>query len=174
MSVTLEDVAYRVLPRVHTGRLFAESEWRTLVAAAEVLLEGAAVSLPARRVADNVERFLFEGRSRRAWRVRVLLTTIELSTLPLYGKRFSELSLDERRRVVVERFARGGHIWRLCAKVRLLVMMGAYGDERASEAVGYVPVAERPRLSNQIIPLRVPPRVEAHHARDRRGSRAIA
>jgi hypothetical protein len=146
MALILEEVAYRVLPRVVAGRSLADSEWRTLVRAAESLLEGSAARVDPERVADNVERFLAVGRSRRAWRVRVLLTLTEY--LPLFhGRRpFSTLSLAERRSWIQERWIGRGGLASLCARVRLLVLMGAYGDAQALDDIGLVPVALRTRF----------------------------
>ncbi len=140
------ELAYRLLPRVEPGRALADAEWRTLVSAAEVLLDGSPCRTPPTRVADNVERFLSEGRSRRAWRCRVLMYLVEWSAWPQYQRRFSELTLAERRRLIEERYVGGGYAFRLCAKIRYLVLMGAYGDPQAARATGYVPLEERGRF----------------------------
>lgn len=145
MAVTLEDLSYRVLPRVRPGRALADSEWATLMRAAETLNEGSPTAVSPARVADNVERFLVAGRSRRAFRVRVLLTLLDCLPLVLYGRRFRELSLPARRRLVEERFIGGKHVWGLCAKVRLLVLVGTYGDKAAHPATGFVPIPLRAR-----------------------------
>lgn len=146
----LEELAYRLLPRVAPGRALADSEWRTLAAYAEVLLDGVPVETTPARVADHLERFLIAGRSRRAWRCRVLFTLIELATLPTHGRTFSSLDVDARRSVILERFAApdAGRLDRICSKARYLVLVGIYGDdERAPRATGFVPVPLRPRFS---------------------------
>ena len=147
MPSMLDELAYRLLPMVDPGRVLAASEWRTLVAASEALLDCSAIGVPPQDVADNVERFLTRGRSKRAYRVRVLLRLAEYATLPQYRAAFSELPLATRRRVVLSHWVEGRHVWRLCAKVRLLVTMGAYGDRRAHEFVGFVTVALRKRFA---------------------------
>lgn len=146
MALTLEEVAYRVLPRVIAGRSLADSEWRTLARAAETLLEGGAVRLDPERVADNVERFLATGRSPRAWRVRVLLTMVEWLPLLHRRPRFSALGPSERRSWIEARWVGGGGLASLCARVRLLVLIGAYGDPCALDDIGPVPVALRTRF----------------------------
>lgn len=146
MWISLERVVRRVLPAVDAGRALSRSERVTLMQAAEVLLEGAAVELAASRVADNIDAFLVAGRSRRAWRVRVLLRVIELTPMATHRRPFSRLTRAERRALVRERWTTGHHVYRLCAKVRNLVILGAYGDPRAAEATGYVPVPKRPRF----------------------------
>lgn len=147
--LTLETLATRVLPRVSgAGRVLARSEWRTLAAAAAALVAGGPHGISAEDVADNVERFLVAGRSRRAWRVRVLLTLIEIHPLSLrgYRRRFSALTRAEQRAIAREHWAGGRGLGRICGKVKHLVVLGAYGDPRAAARTGYVPVPSRRRL----------------------------
>jgi hypothetical protein len=148
----LDEVAYRVLPQVAPGRAFASSEWRTLRAAAEVLLEALPIEITASEVADNVERFLCTGRSKRAWRCRVLLTLLELITLHTHARRFSSLSQSERKALFTERVIGARGVWGVCAKVRYLVLMGAYGDERVHAQLGvWVPGPARPKRGLPLI-----------------------
>jgi hypothetical protein len=146
MRVTLEDAAYLVLPRVPVGRVLAHPEWLTLVRVAEVLMSGAPHDVTAERIADNVEEFLRAGRSRRAWRVRVLMHIIEHAPLATNGRRFGDLSPSERRALVEQKWIGGHGVWRICSKVKNLVVLGAYGDRRAAKQTGYVPVPLRPRF----------------------------
>jgi hypothetical protein len=149
MRMTLEDVAYKLLPRVAPGRALAHGEWLTLVNVAEVLLEGAPHKTSPERVADNIERFLVAGRSRRAWRVRLLLQIIEWSPLAAGRARFSALRPPARRTFIEDKWiADHRHVWRVCAKVRDLVVLGIYGDSRAGVQTGYVPVPLRPRFKH--------------------------
>ena len=46
--------------------------------------------------------------------------------------------------------------WGLCAKVKLLVLAGAYGDARAHAYLGVLPVPQRPRFREAPVPLRRP------------------
>jgi hypothetical protein len=141
-----EAIAYRLLPRVEPGRSLASEEWTTLVRLAEVLLEGSPVAAEPERVADNVERFLTVGRSRRAWRCRLLFHLVEYSSLLTHGRPFSALSRVERRHLIEQHYVNGQHVFRLCAKVRYLVLMGAYGDASAAAATGFVPLEQRERF----------------------------
>ena len=143
---SLEDVAYRLLPRVAPGAALARSERRTLVHAAEILVGGGPHGITPEEVADNVERFLVAGRSRRAWRVRILLTVIELAPVATHGKTFGALSRSQRRAIVETEWIPGRRLGRLCAKVKNLVVLGAYGDPRAAARTGYVPVLRRKRF----------------------------
>jgi hypothetical protein len=143
--VNLEIVARFILPSVRPGDFFASSERRTLTAAAEAMLRGSPVSIAPEEVAGNVERFLLRGRSQRAWRIRLLLTLIEFTPLLLLRRRFSRLSCDQRVRLIEERYVHGRYLWALCAKVKHLVYLGAYGGPAGERAVGFVPVSMRPR-----------------------------
>lgn len=147
MPITLEQVAYRLLPRVAAGRALADAEWTTLTRLAETLLAGTGLAVTPARVADNVERFLIRGQSQRAWRVRVLMTLVELAPLTHCGRTFGQLSTAERRALVQQRFVGGRGVWAICAKARLFVIMGAYGDAHAPAATGFVPMAERDRFA---------------------------
>lgn len=155
----LDQVAYRVLPQVAPGRALASNEWRTLRAAAEVLLEDLPLEITSCEVADNVERFLCTGRSKRAWRCRVLLTLLELIPLSTHARCFSALSLAERRALFAERIIGARGLWGVCAKVRYLVIMGAYGDERAHAQLGvWVPGPARPERTKRGLPVLKPVR----------------
>jgi hypothetical protein len=146
MRWTLEELSYRVLPRVDPGRALADVEWRTLSRVAEAMHQSMSERPSAEEVADNVERFLSIGRWKRAFRVRALLTLIEWLPLTTHRKSFSSLSVEQRRELIAKRFVAGEHVWAVCAKVRLLVVMGTFGDARARAATGYIPVAERTRF----------------------------
>jgi hypothetical protein len=126
--------------------VLSAAERATLVAAAEVLVDASAHGMTADDVATNVETFLRVGRSRRAWRVRLLLRCVELSSLPRYRRPFRLLSREQRRALVLEDWLHGGRIGRLCTKVKNLVILGTYGDLRAAAKTGYVPVDRRRRF----------------------------
>jgi hypothetical protein len=156
---SLDELAYRVLPQVPPGRALASSEWRTLRAAAEVLLEALPIAITDSEVADNVERFLCTGQSKRAWRCRVLLTLLELIPLHTHARRFSTLTQAERKLLFAERVIGAHGVWGVCAKVRYLVIMGAYGDERVHAQLGiWVPGAQRPARAKRGLPVLKPVR----------------
>jgi hypothetical protein len=161
----LDEVAYRVLPQIAPGRALASSEWRTLRAAAEVLLEDLPIEITSAEVADNVERFLCTGRSKRAWRCRVLLTWLELIPLHTHGRRFTALTLAERRALFAQRIIGARGLWGVCGKVRYLVIMGAYGDERVHAQLGvWVPGPARPERSLPVLKPRNGRNGHAHSA----------
>ncbi len=102
--------------------------------------------LPPEDIADNVERFLIRGRSRRAWRVRALMHVVEWSPLTIGRRPLSQMSPVERRRLVEERYVDGRGIWGICAKARYLVLLGAYGDARLHAPTSYVLRIETPSV----------------------------
>jgi hypothetical protein len=143
----LDRLAAALLPRVAPGQFFSPVERRVMTAAAETMLDGAGLPLTPERVARNVEEFLLCGRSRRAWRIRVLCLVIEWAPLVFLAarSRFSRLTPAARRALVARRYVGGRGVWSLCGKIRHLVYLGAYGDERANPAVGFVPWPLRAR-----------------------------
>jgi hypothetical protein len=147
--VRLQSILLRALPLPPPGRALAESEYRTLVAITEVLFPTPAREIPPEEVADNVEAFLIRGRSRRAWRIRPLLHLIEWLPVVVHGKPLTHLTLDERRKLVETRYVDGAGLWAICAKVRYLVLLGAYGDPRMHVATDFVPVSKRRRFQTE-------------------------
>lgn len=127
------------------GQILADSEWRSLARIAEVLIPDSCEVSPE-DIADNVEAFLRRGRSKRAWRVRVLLHLVEWAPVTIGLQPLSRLSPSERRRLVEERYVDGRGLWGLCAKVRYLVLLGAYGDRRLHASTSYIPVSRRRRF----------------------------
>jgi hypothetical protein len=139
----------RALPLPSPGRAFAESEWRTFVSMAEVLVPDVAEVSPE-QVADNIEKFIIVGRSRRAWRVRALATLVEFSPVALGHKPLSQMDIEERRRFVEKHYLDGGGfwgVWDICGKIRFLVLMGTYGDVRTHARTSYVPASLRRPLT---------------------------
>src|SRR5690349_8466069 len=97
MSLTLERLARALLPRVPPGAFFSPLERQVSAAPAEVMLRGSPVPPPPDQVVRTVEQFLLVGRSRRAWRVRVLCVVVELAPVfLLFTRRFTRLSLERR------------------------------------------------------------------------------
>jgi len=148
--LTLDELAYRVLPQVAPSRALADSEWRTLRAAAETLLESLPFEIAPEQVADNVERFLCTNRSKPAWRSRALLTLLEWLPLGMHGRSFSRLTAGERRELFESRIVGERGLWSVCAKIRYLVLMGAYGDDCVPAKPGAsVPGDARPTRPGQ-------------------------
>jgi hypothetical protein len=141
----LEEVAYRVLPRVRPGHALAPSERRVVAGVAAALLADAPVDVQPEAVVDNVEAFIIRGRSQRAWRIRILLNVIEGLAKMQAGRRFSRLSPRAQLGLVQEHLVPGRGAWKLAQPIRHIVYMGAYGDEGAGMACGVTPVSMRRR-----------------------------
>lgn len=144
--MTLQSLLLRLLPLPRPGRALAETEWRTLARLAEALVPDTGEISP-QDIADNVEKFLIRGRSRRAWRVRALMQLIEWSPLIVGRQPLSRMGLAERRRLVVEHYVDGRGLWGICAKARYLVLVGTYGDGRLHAPTSYVSVSRRRRFA---------------------------
>jgi hypothetical protein len=142
---TLDRLATFLLPKPEPGRFFSPLERAPLIAAAEVLLDGYPTPATPEDVVKNAETFLIAGRSRRAWRIRVLLVLLEVLPLFLlgFGGRFSKLPPESRVRFIQERLTRGRGLFRVAANIRVLINVGAYCDPRAEDAVGFVPIPTR-------------------------------
>jgi hypothetical protein len=81
------------------------------------------------------------------------------------GSRLSEMSPERRRAFLYEKFEYGNRVYRLCAKVRYLVLMGVYGDEAAKGPTSFVDVQDRARFQRKRAALKVvqpPPSMSAH------------
>src|SRR5262245_4361060 len=141
VKITLQDLVCAALPKPLPGRALAEPERKTLGLIAEIILEGSPVRLPTSRIVDNFDRFLVLGKSQRAWRCRLLITLVEVAPIAVFGRPLSALRFELRRRFVLEKLARGGRFWSLCAKVRYFAYVGAYGDPEGVRATGFVPVS---------------------------------
>jgi hypothetical protein len=148
--VKLQSLLLRLLPLPAPGRALAETEWRTLARVAEALVPDT-VEVPSKDIADNVEKFLIRGRSKRAWRVRALMHLVEWSPLIVGRKPLSQMTLPERRRLVVKYYVPGNGLWGICAKARYLVLIGVYGDGRLHAPTSYVPVSRRRRFARDVV-----------------------
>jgi hypothetical protein len=144
-----EAITLLVLARPRPGGFFSDRERRTITGVAEVVLEGEPSKITPEAAIENLENFLVRGRSRRALRIRVMLGVLEMLPLTVGRRPFSRLSRALRRHIVREHLATGGHLWKVCSKVRQLVYLGAYADEPSQTAVGFVQVRSRARCRAQ-------------------------
>jgi hypothetical protein len=140
-----EALAHLLLPCPRPGGFLSDRERRTITGVAEVLLDREPSKTTPEAAIENLETFLVRGRSRRALRIRVMLGALEMLPLTLGHRPFSRLPLAIRRDIVRGPLATGGHLWRVCSKVRQLIYLGAYADEPAQTAVGFVQVRLRAR-----------------------------
>ncbi len=132
---------------------FQPIEYRSLMACAEVLIEGAAEQVPPSEVAANVERYISKMRAHRSWLYRLALFGIELTPLLTLRAPLSLLDPPTRRAVLVEHFVKPPSsprplkhavmiMIRICQQ---LSFAGYYGDPHSWPSIGYKPFSARPR-----------------------------
>lgn len=129
-------------------------QFRAVTALAECLLGGEAATLPAERVAMNVEAYLQRFEARRKWVMKIALSGINLYPLFFLRQPLTLMAVDERR-AFLERHFRGdvarrriGSLrrWLVQGMIRLgqqVVYLGYYGDPATHAEVGYVPFSKR-------------------------------
>jgi choline dehydrogenase-like flavoprotein len=128
--------------------------FRTLIALAEVLIDGKREALPPRAVARNVDRYLAELEADAKGEVRLALTA--LSVIPLVHLRLPlpAMSAEARERYLKRHFLADvvKRRWLpflmpdVQAMIRVASQMsylGYYGDKRSWESVGYRPFPQR-------------------------------
>lgn len=163
-------------------------EYRTLVALADVLIEGEEEVVPPGDVAANVDSYLSRVRAERRRFHRWALFGMWLHPLVAgFRAPFSELDADQRLRHIRRQFLRKVEprplperddpppplalLRRAAAWVRdrapiivrvaqQLSYVGYYNDERTHDQVGYVPFSERARYERLPIPDREPHRLD--------------
>ncbi len=155
-------------------------EYRTLVALADVLVEGEEEMVPPGDVAANVDSYVSQVRARRRRFYRWTLFGMWLHPLVAgFRAPFSELDAEQRLRHIRERFRaqavprplperddpppplallRRATAWvreRMPIIVRVaqqLSYVGYYNDRRSWASIGYVPFSERDRYAELPIP----------------------
>jgi hypothetical protein len=135
-----------LLPAVAPGRALSRGESNTLASLAEVALAGAPLVITPEEVSRNVDAFLVAGRSRHAWRCRVLLQLVEHAPLTIGRARFSRMSRPARAALLTRRLERARGLWSICAMARSLVLLGAYSDPARYAAGWEVPLGMRVRF----------------------------
>jgi hypothetical protein len=150
--LSIQTVIELLLPRLPEGRALAPFERRTLAAVADVVKEGSPVERTGEEIATSVETFLLAGRSRRAWRIRLLLHLLEYLPLLSTGRRLTSLDPEARSRLIQKKFGNAKGLWWIAAKARYLVLMGLYGDASAPAATGFVPPEKRTRYTGYVFP----------------------
>jgi choline dehydrogenase-like flavoprotein len=138
----------------HRLRYLHPVAYLSLVALAEVLIEGRREVVPPEQIASNVDDYLAELKAREKARVQLALVALAIwplltlrPPLPVLGpgarKRFLE------RRFLAEGAERGGFgPWRRLVQVIIrtgaqMSYLGYYGDRRAWADVGYTPFGDR-------------------------------
>jgi choline dehydrogenase-like flavoprotein len=138
----------------HRLRYLHPIAFLSLVALADVLIEGTGEVVPPADVAHKVDRYLAELKARGKSRVQLALIVLGLWPLLTLRPPLPMLAPDTRRRFLEKRFleevAEGRTFRPLRPIIQTLIRTGAqmsylgyYGDRRAWEDIGYVPYKAR-------------------------------
>jgi choline dehydrogenase-like flavoprotein len=152
--------------RLRPGFLGA-TEYRTLMALADVIVQGPEEAVEPRDVAANVDRYFGRIRSRRKWVQRAALVAMQLHPLLTFKAPFSELDEHARLEHLSTHFHRDVARRRLPDGLRRFVQafmrvanqltyVGYYSDPRSFEAIGYEPFEARDRFTRLSRAGRVP------------------
>ncbi|WP_419167131.1 GMC family oxidoreductase N-terminal domain-containing protein [Candidatus Palauibacter sp.] len=118
-----------------------------------------ALSVTADDITWRIDRQLSQIRSKRTRSLTLLLYFIELWPICRTGRRFSRLSVDDRRRFLKQRFeGTTSRPLRDLARIRALFAGAYYGDARVWKSIRFQPITERSRYdSNAWEPQSQPP-----------------
>lgn len=132
----------RYHPRFLTGRQIA-----SVIQIADAVIEGdGREAVSSVQVAINVDHLLARMNSPVTKDLRMLMVLIEYG-LPLLMLRrplpFSVLGSHERRRAIDMTIGRKGMFRKVARTLKLLSMMGYYGDPETAASTGYIPFEQR-------------------------------
>jgi choline dehydrogenase-like flavoprotein len=127
----------------------------SLIALAEVLIEGEREVVPPHEIALNVDGYLARLDARGKGRVQLALVALGLWPLLTLRPPLPALAPETRRRYLERRFvadvAKGRTLAPLRRLVRTMIRVGSqmsylgyYGDRRSWPTIGYVPFRDRP------------------------------
>ncbi len=132
-------------------RYFAPVQYRALLAAAGVVIDGPAV-LPPEQIAQTVDERVALMTARRTWLYRVAMLGVQAHPLLFLKPPFSELSPRLRYEHVRTHFEKVAptHNWifnlpQVAIRMAQQLCFAAYYNDKATwRAIGYVPYSERP------------------------------
>ena len=129
---------YAALPSFE-GAVLAPWEAHVVAAATEALFEGVAAPRPsALAVASNVDRFLVGMPPASLQQVHALMLLLEQGTpLSGFGRRFTRLSVSDRRASLEALAAAGAPLTDAYRGIRDLVMVGVYSDPASWPPLDY-------------------------------------
>ncbi len=156
-------------------RFLGTTEYRALIALADVLILGENERVPPRDVAANVDRYIARIHAHRVWVHRATLFGVQWHPLLSLKPPLSELDPADRLAHLKAHFQRTDRLIpqplqpfvqaaiRVCKQ---LTYVGYYGDRRSFPAIGYTVWEERPRFAElrksgrlQVVPDPLPLRV---------------
>jgi choline dehydrogenase-like flavoprotein len=135
-------------------RYLSQSQHRTVMALAQVLVAGEGAALTPEEVAANVDDYLYSFAAKAKWKSRLALTALMLYPLLRLRPPLPMMSPVRRREFIERAFFRDVVERRLPGFLRRplqtimfaaqqLVFIGYYADPRTSASTGYVPFSER-------------------------------
>jgi len=144
-------------------RFLRPTEYRTLIALADVLVRGEDEVMPPREIAANLDRYVAPIKAKRRWVYGVSLFALWLHPLLYLKAPMSELDEEQRLAHLKKHFLREGlrgalpDIWRRFVQsfirvAKQLAYVGYYNDPRTHSQVGYVPFSQRERYRDLDIP----------------------
>ncbi len=133
------------------------TEYRTLMALSDVIVQGPEEAVPPADIAANVDRYFGRIRARRRWVHRAGLIVMQLHPLLYLKAPFSELDEESRLEHLKRRFQSPEELRMVLPPLRRFVQamirvanqltyVGYYNDPRSFPTVGYVPFHERERF----------------------------
>jgi hypothetical protein len=147
----------RYHPRFLTARQLG-----SMIQIADAVIEGdGREAISPIQVAVNVDHLLAQMNSPVTKDLRLLLLLVEYALpLVMLGRPlpFGALGSHERRRAIEKTIGRKGMFRKMARALKLLSMMGYYGDARAAASTGYIPFEARvlDEEQKQQAPLRHP------------------
>jgi choline dehydrogenase-like flavoprotein len=138
-------------------KFLGSTEYRTLMALADVIVRGPDEALPVLDIARNVDGYFSRIRAQRRWVQRAGLVAMQLHPLLYLKAPFSELDEETRLEHLKTHFQREvlrergpdqlrRFVQAIIRVANQLAYIGYYSDRRASEAIGYEPFEKRARF----------------------------
>ncbi|RPI70026.1 MAG: FAD-binding protein, partial [Ignavibacteriales bacterium] len=128
------------------------SQFRTISALAEALIEGKEEKVTPQDIAGNVDKYLSSFKAKTKWIFKLVLTGMQIYPLLSFKPPLTYLSSVKRRKFLENRFYKDVSIvpafWGSLVKVMIRVSkqmayLGYYNDERTHESIGYKKFSQR-------------------------------
>jgi len=149
--------------RIYHPSFLSTRGYRTLIAAADVLVHGPNESIAPSRIAANVDQYFGNMRSKRRWVHRAALLAVHLHPVLYLMPPLSEIDPSSRSDHLKRHFFHEVAIklipnfWRqqvsgIIRVVKQLAYVGYYNDSDADATVGYVRFENRERVAGNVPP----------------------
>ncbi len=112
---------------------------------AEVMVKGDIEVVTPRELADTADTFLAKISSPRIGGVKMAMAAIELGSLARFHTPLSRLGRLEREEYLTSVFQQGSRFFRDLIKIKQLIFLLYYSDERTYKEIGYVHFRDRER-----------------------------